>query len=252
MIKETTNIKEQNAKESQMGFNKNNNQLQNCTITNQFDKINNENINKTKVTFFKLEYALADKKDIMLISFACIGSLITGAAMPLISLILGKVINQFNGSIENKEVPTLVSGLIFNFLLAGVAIFIGSFMMIFFWTVAGSRLINKINSDYFRVIMQQEQGWFDQSNMFEFATKVQGQIKVIENGVNYLIIKYLDRQKFRTGYYGFISICCFIFSRIYYFLEIVISYYIYASSSRNRRLVYGKRYGAGIVKYENL
>jgi ATP-binding cassette, subfamily B (MDR/TAP), member 1 len=137
-----------------------------------------------RVSFFKLMYTLANKCDITLIISACIGSLIAGAAMPLISLLLGKVLNQFNGNIETANVPQLVSGLIVTFLLVGIAIFLGSFMMVFFWTLTGRRMINKINEDYFRVIMRQEQGWFDQSNMFEFATKVQGQVKTIENGVS--------------------------------------------------------------------
>jgi hypothetical protein len=38
--------------------------------------------------------------------------------------------------------------------------------------------------------MKQEQGYFDQSNAYEFATKVQYQTKIIENGViNYFTIR---------------------------------------------------------------
>jgi ABC-type multidrug transport system fused ATPase/permease subunit len=137
-----------------------------------------------RASFFKLMYTLSNKCDIIVIICAIVGSLIAGAAMPLISLLLGKVLNQFNGNIETTNVPELVSGLIVTFLLVGLAIFLGSFMMVFFWSVIGRRMINKINEDYFKVIMRQEQGWFDQSNMFEFATKVQGQVKTIENGVS--------------------------------------------------------------------
>ena len=36
--------------------------------------------------------------------------------------------------------------------------------------------------------MKQEQAWFDSSNMFEFSTKIQTQIKVIENGVRKILI----------------------------------------------------------------
>lgn len=142
---------------------------------------------KTVVSFIKLEFALANKCDIALICCACLGSLIAGAGMPLISLLLGRIINNFNASIPVDQVPALVQGLIINFIIAGLAIFVGSFMMTFFWTLSGRRLINKINEDYFRVIMRQEQGWFDQSNMFEFATKVQSQIKAIEAGVIYYL-----------------------------------------------------------------
>ena len=39
----------------------------------------------------------------------------------------------------------------------------------------------KIN--YFYLILRQEQGWFDENNAFEFATKVQAQLEQIEMGV---------------------------------------------------------------------
>jgi len=145
--------------------------------------------NRKPIGFFKLLYALADKTDIMILTLALLGSLIGGAAMPMISLLLGKVLNQFNGNIENADVPSLVSGLITNFLLVGIAIFLGSGMMVFFWNLSGRRMINKINADYFRVIMLQEQSWFDQKNKFEFSSKIQSQIKTIENGVKNILIK---------------------------------------------------------------
>lgn len=148
-----------------------------------------------RASFFKLMYTLSNKCDIIVIICAIVGSLIAGAAMPLISLLLGKVLNQFNGNIETANVPELVSGLIITFLLVGLAIFLGSFMMVFFWSVIGRRMINKINEDYFKVIMRQEQGWFDQSNMFEFATKVQGQVKTIENGVSKNSFKKFIKNK---------------------------------------------------------
>jgi ATP-binding cassette subfamily B (MDR/TAP) protein 1 len=56
-------------------------------------------------------------------------------------------------------------------------------MMVFFWTMAGKRLINKINTEYFKTVMKQEPGWFDANNVFEIPTKLQNQIKIIENGI---------------------------------------------------------------------
>ncbi len=139
---------------------------------------------KKSVGFFKLLFALANKTDVFLIISAILGSLIAGAAMPLISLLLGKVLNQFDETILVANVPEMVSGLIFNFLIVGVSIFLGSGMMVFFWNLTGRRMINKINADYFRVIMLQEQAWYDSKNKYEFSTKVQSQIKTIEGGVS--------------------------------------------------------------------
>jgi len=206
----------------------------------------NEKVRKA-VGFFKLICSLADKADTTIIVMAVLGSVLGGASMPLISLLLGKVLNNFDGNIANADVPSLVSGLITAFLLVGIAIFIGSYLMVFFWTMAGRRLINKINEDYFRMIMKQDQAWFDQSNMFEFATKVQIQIKTIENGVKIIII--LDwKQSWSSSNVSF-SIYCFIFGRIHYILAIIASSHFDVTSSWTRRILYGKGYGTRISKF---
>ncbi len=141
-------------------------------------------VKATRVGFFKLMYIKADGYIKFLIAMACLGSLIAGTAMPLISLLLGKVMNSFNGNIELSKVDGMVTGLVLAFLLVGVTVFIGSFAMVFFWSLVGRKLINRINEDYFNTIMQQDQTWFEEKNVFEFSTKIQTQIKIIENGVN--------------------------------------------------------------------
>jgi ABC-type multidrug transport system fused ATPase/permease subunit len=145
-----------------------------------------------RVGFFKLQYTFAARSDLIYISLACLGSLIAGAAMPLISLLLGKVINQFDGNIEKEKVPELVSGLITNFILAGIAILIGSFMMIFFWTIVGRRLTSKVSKEYFRVLMQQKQSWFDQNITSQINTRVNNNMCIIESGVILYLTDYLD------------------------------------------------------------
>lgn len=141
------------------------------------------NDKKVKVTFVSLLKCQATKKEIPIFVFAILGSLVAGCAMPLISLLLGDVIDGFDGSIPKEKVPSTIHGVIVNFCLAGTAIFVGSLLMVIFWTVIGTRLSSAIKVDYFRVIMKQEQSFFDSSNTFEFATKIQTQTKLIENGI---------------------------------------------------------------------
>ena len=43
--------------------------------------------------------------------------------------------------------------------------------------------MHHLKEKYFARILMQEQGWFDQNNTFEFATKVQVQLEQIEFGV---------------------------------------------------------------------
>ena len=144
---------------------------------------------KKRVSYFKLQYHFADKKDIVIIAFACFGSLVAGAAMPLMALLLGSAINVVGPESNIDSIDSQITSLLTTFILVGFAIFIGSFMMVFFWNLSGKRLINKISTEYFRVILRQEQGWFDRANAFEFATKVQMQTKTIESGVRYIYNK---------------------------------------------------------------
>jgi ATP-binding cassette subfamily B (MDR/TAP) protein 1 len=158
-------------------------QMLNCREEDEPKKI-------TRVSYFQLQYKFANRKDIVLIIFACLGSLIAGLSMPFIALLLGNAINNFGpdeSTINKQELNDQVSKLAVIYMLVGLGIFLGSFMMVFFWTCVGKRLINKINQEYLRVIMKQEQGWFEQSNPYEFATKMQSQIKIIENGVNIVL-----------------------------------------------------------------
>ena len=43
--------------------------------------------------------------------------------------------------------------------------------------------MHHLKEKYFARILMQEQGWFDQNNAYEFATKVQVQLEQIELGV---------------------------------------------------------------------
>lgn len=142
-------------------------------------------IKKKSVSYFKLQYYFARKSDYCIIICAVIGSLVAGVSFPIISLLLGSSINNFGPNMDISTIDERVKGLIINFILAGIGIFIGCFMMTLFWSLTGKRLINRIKETYFTVLMKQEQGYFDECNVFEFATKVQYQTKIIEQGVNY-------------------------------------------------------------------
>ncbi len=138
---------------------------------------------KKKVSFIQLMKCQSTKKDIFFFILAIIGSLLSGCAMPFTSLLLGDVIDGFDGSIPKEKVPSIIHKSIINFLMAGIAIFIGSLLMVIFWNIIGKRLSNQIKIDYFRTIMKQDQIYFDETNTFELSTKIQNQTKIIESGI---------------------------------------------------------------------
>jgi ABC-type multidrug transport system fused ATPase/permease subunit len=146
-------------------------------------KFKQEETIKKKVSFFKLLKSQTFPFQIFFYVLAIIGSLVAGCAMPLTSLLLGDVIDAFDGSIPKDEVPGIIKKAIINFIIAGICIFIGSLMMVFFWTKIGESFSKSLKVDYFRELMRQDQTFFDNTNTFEFTTKVEKQCKTIEMGV---------------------------------------------------------------------
>jgi len=105
--------------------------------------------------------------------------------MPFISLLLGSAINNFGPHIDKTELIKKVTTLAINYILVGIAIFIGSFLMSFLWNLVSKRLIQKISVEYFSVLLRQEQGFFDREyKNQEFVTRINQELKIIENGVN--------------------------------------------------------------------
>jgi ABC-type multidrug transport system fused ATPase/permease subunit len=51
------------------------------------------------------------------------------------------------------------------------------------WNYSGLRQMHHLKEKYFALILKQEQGWFDENNAYEFATKVQAQLEQISMGV---------------------------------------------------------------------
>ena len=61
--------------------------------------------------------------------------------------------------------------------------FVCNFLMMFLWSYLALRQLHWLKNNYFKIILKQEQGWFDENNAFEFATKVQAQLEQIELGL---------------------------------------------------------------------
>jgi ABC-type multidrug transport system fused ATPase/permease subunit len=55
--------------------------------------------------------------------------------------------------------------------------------MVFLWDYSSLRQMLWMKINYFYLILRQEQGWFDENNIYEFATKVQAQLEQIEMGI---------------------------------------------------------------------
>ena len=80
-------------------------------------------------------------------------------------------------------VEPLIDKQIKKLLVVGAIMFVCNFLMMFLWSYIAMRQIRRLKINYFRIILNQEQVWFDENNASEFATKVQAQLEQIELGL---------------------------------------------------------------------
>jgi ATP-binding cassette subfamily B (MDR/TAP) protein 1 len=141
---------------------------------------------KKAVSFFQLQYALSKKFDIFLVFLGLIGSIGTGLSMPIFSIIFGGTVNDFGPSAQTDKEKFLntIEKMCLKFIFVGLGIWFCSFLNIWLWTYNGKTITKRLKKKYFSLLMSQEQGYFDVQDPNEFATKVQSQIKIIEQGVN--------------------------------------------------------------------
>lgn len=143
-----------------------------------------EEIVYPEVSYFKVQYATAECSDYIFLFIGLIGSMGMGCSMPLFSLIFGNTINNFGPQNSMSDFVDRINSMVLKFVYCAIGMFVGSGLMVAFFTISGKRATAKLKAKYFETIMKQEQGYFDKANPFEYSTKVQSQTKVIETGVS--------------------------------------------------------------------
>ena len=167
---------------------------------------------------FQLYCTLSNGLEVFLMIIAVIGSMGSGLSGPLMSWLFGDTVNDASGSINIDQMPQEVKDafqdamddMVYKFLYIGAGMFVANFLANFGWSYSSLRQIHNLKEKYFTTILKQEQGWFDEINSFEFATKVQAQITSVESGlgeklgqiiqnvcqlIGGLIISFLDSWK---------------------------------------------------------
>ena len=149
------------------------------------------------VSVFRLYFHLSEPLEYLLMILGFIGSVAAGAANPVMAYLTGSTTSEASSgtqgnidSMNDEEKKTFFAEFkksmdkkVKEFMYYGIAAFVATFMSNFFWEYASLRQMHHLKEKYFARILMQEQGWFDQNNAYEFATKVQVQLEQIELGV---------------------------------------------------------------------
>ena len=147
------------------------------------------------VSMTKLICHLSGKLEIFLMIFGTLCTIFSGSYNALWGLTLGTTINELTNVVgidklpeeeyqnEINKIEDNVNNLIMNFILLGIVTLITNFFMLSLWGFSAMRQMRNLKVKYFQLILEQEQTFFDENNVFEFSTKVQNQLEHIENGL---------------------------------------------------------------------
>lgn len=144
-----------------------------------------------KVNVFKLLFGLADYKDCICYLLAFLGTCGMGILFPIRSITLGNSVSAIVSS-RPEAVVEVISLLCIKFTYLGLGMFAASFVSFFFSMIILRRYSNKLKLEYFRSLMRQEQSFYDSRNVFEFATKFQAQMKIINSAIGPKVFNFVQ------------------------------------------------------------
>ena len=193
--------------------------------------------------------------------FAIIGSLGAGATIPTLMYISSDVFNMENtaeskDSIKNlpkdvqekiiaginESIKTNMNRSIKRQLIAGCASFVCNFLCGTFWLLIGIRSSHNFKKKYFKLILSQEQGWFDLYNTYELANKVQAQIETFEQGIGLKVgLTIAEIVQFISGLTASFFFCWKVSLAMLGICPIAISLYIILSKTLKKGIVLSRK-----------
>ncbi|KAF3341839.1 ABC transporter B family member 9 [Carex littledalei] len=147
-----------------------------------------------KVSIFKM-LQFADGYDVLLMVVGSIAALANGISQPLLTFIIGQVIDAFGGA-TSSDVLNRVNTVVLNFVYLAIGTGIAATLQVACWTMTGERQATRIRAMYLKALLRQDIAYFDK----EMTTgKVTGRISsdtvLIQDAVGEKVLDILDRMR---------------------------------------------------------
>ncbi|KAI3732543.1 hypothetical protein L1987_63749 [Smallanthus sonchifolius] len=154
------------------------------------------------VPFFKL-FAFADLTDYILMFTGTFGAIGNGICLPLMSVLLGDLINSFGLTHNNDNVVDVVSKVSLKFVYLAVWSGVTSSLQVSSWMITGERQAARIRNLYLKTILRQDISFFDkETNTGEVVGRMSGDTVLIQDAMGEKVGKFT--QLFSTFVGGFV------------------------------------------------
>ncbi|KAL6188390.1 hypothetical protein ACLB2K_039783 [Fragaria x ananassa] len=132
------------------------------------------------VPYYKL-FSFADSMDYLLMSVGTTGAIGNGLCMPLMTVILGELINSFGNT---KNVVDLVSQVALKYVYLAIGAAAAAFLQMSCWMITGERQAAQIRCLYLKTILRQDVSFFDkEANTGEIVGRMSGDTVLIQEAM---------------------------------------------------------------------
>ncbi|KAI9314961.1 P-loop containing nucleoside triphosphate hydrolase protein [Dichotomocladium elegans] len=140
---------------------------------------------KEAVSIIKL-FRFSTPRDRIMIFFAILGSIFSGAILPVSIIIFGDVLRNL-GTVSVQGTGGLmdqVRPLILLMVYLGVAVTVGSYMANSFWIITGENQTRRIRLSYLHAVLRQDMSWFDKAEEGSLNTRLSADTQTIQDGIS--------------------------------------------------------------------
>lgn len=141
----------------------------------------------TNIGYFSL-FRYATAFDIFLLTIASIASIVSGAALPLFTLIFGSLTQVFTDffvyGTDPDEFQRTVNHNTLYFVYLGIGIFVASSLQTFLHVDRGEVIASRIRQHYLQSILRQNIAYFDRVGAGEVTTRITSDVTQIQDGIS--------------------------------------------------------------------
>lgn len=163
-----------------------------------------EQLKQDKMVSIRELFRFADSTDVFLMTLGTIAALGFGVMQPLLSVIMGDIVNAFldygrivipmeNGLIPfdavvldqaKKSIEDKVLQNVYLFVGIGGAAFVGAYLMQSSWLMAGERISHRVREKFLRSVLRQDVEFFDKNEVGGLTTKLSSDTTVFQEGIS--------------------------------------------------------------------
>ncbi|GAP87440.1 putative ABC multidrug transporter mdr1 [Rosellinia necatrix] len=139
-------------------------------------------------TGFRTLYRYATRNDLIIIFVSSIAAIAAGAALPLMTVVFGRLQGSFQGfflgQVSRDDFSRQLNSLVLNFVYLAVGEFVAVYIATVGFIYTGEHISAKIREHYLESCMRQNIGFFDKMGAGEVTTRITADTNLVQDGIS--------------------------------------------------------------------